>query len=558
MRRLLVLLALLLALPLFGQSPSAAYKIHFDPARDVTLLDANAAGTSGLFVQVRFSITVEGAAAEDPSTQYKILVEENGHKVHEDDVPRPTPSDDLAVVLAMDTSGSMKKHGRMEKARHAAEVFVKRLPARAECGLILFDHEIRTELTPATDRQPLLKAVAVAQPRGGTAFLDAVSRGIKMLADAPPLKKRYIVLMTDGVDLNSAAVLAQVIDEANRNKVHVVTIGIGEPGRQEKVSTVLVLDKSGSMDEPARAGDRTRKITALHKAAARFIEVMPTTGAASLLPFSDSPEPASEFSNNRALLIQQVQALRAGGYTAFLDATYAAIGKLDASGRPGKRAVIAMTDGDDNVSQRDAKDVVLRAMKAKIPIYTLGFGREDQVNTKLLRMLADETGGNSYHARDEKSLIEIFEDLSIQLHDDGIDEIALTQLADQTGGQYFPVKDIGELRLILEKVTDTIQQKQYEITFPSLIQRRDGTHRLVNMKLVRRTGELVSNTAGGMVVFGGDQVLETKASSYQTRGLVVAEMHPLVYLILLGGIGLLLILPGYLRASPARRKARGF
>ncbi|MEI7686327.1 MAG: VWA domain-containing protein, partial [Planctomycetota bacterium] len=298
--------------------------------------------------------------------------------------------------------------------------------------------------------------------------------------------------------------------------------------------------------------------TALHKAAARFIEVMPTTGAASLLPFSDSPEPASEFSNDRALLIQRIRALRAGGYTAFLDATYAAIEKLDASGRPGKRAVIAMTDGDDNVSQLDAKDVVLRAVKAKIPIYTLGFGREDQVNTTLLRMLADETGGNSYHARDEKSLIEIFEDLSIQLHDDGIDEIALTQLADQTGGQYFPVKDIGELRLILEKVTDTIQQKQYEITFPSLIQRRDGTHRLVNIKLVRRTGELVSNTAGGMVVFGGDQVLETKASSYQTRGLVVAEMHPLVYLTFLGGIGLLLILPGYLRASPARRRARGF
>ena len=106
----------------------------------------------------------------------------------------------------------------------------------------------------------------------------------------------------------------------------------------------------------------------------------------------------------------------------------------------------------------------------------------------------------------------------------------------------------------VERVTETIQHKQYEVTFPSLIQKRDGTHRLVNIKLVRRTGELASNTAGGMVVFGGDQVLQTKASSYQTRGLVVAEMHPLVYLVLLIGIGVLLLLPAMVRNFPGAKR----
>jgi VWFA-related protein len=540
----------LAAAPLLGQPPATFhYKIDFDPNRDVTLLDQKTdGGAKGLFVKVRFSITVEGAAPDDPNTQYKILVEENGHKVHEDDVPRPTPVEDLSVVLAMDTSGSMNEHGRMEKARAAAEFFLNRLPKKADCGLILFDHEIRSELPPKADRKPLLKAVGAIQPRGGTAFLDAGARGIAMLAKLPPVKQRYLVLMTDGVDINSKTPLPEVIKQARAANVRILTIGIGEPGRQEKVSTVLVLDQSGSMRAPADREERKPKIQALHRAASRFVEIMPTTGSASILPFSSLVGLPSEFTNDRPSLIARIKLLRPEGETALLDATYAGIGTLDASRRPGKQVVVAMTDGIDNSSRRRLPEVIDRAKEAKVPVYTLGFGREGEVDQRLLKTLAEETGGRYYHARNEKSLLEIFENLSIQLHDDGIDEIALTQLAQQTGGQYFPVKNIGELELILQRVTETIQHKEYEITFPSLSQKRDGTHRLVNIKLVRRTGEVASNTAGGVVVFGGDQVLQTKVSSYQTRGLVVAEMHPLVYLIMLLGIGMLLLLPAIVRS----------
>ncbi len=552
MKRLFVIAAILAAAPLFAQQSSPVYKIEFDPGRDVTLLDQNDAGKQGLFVKVRFSITIEGSAPAAPNTQYKIVVEENGNKVHEDDVPRPTPAEDLSVVLAMDTSGSMSEHGRMDKARSAAEFFLKRLPTKADCGLILFDHEIRLELPPEIDRRAALEAVGAAQPRGGTAFLDAAAQAIKMLDKMPSFKQRYVVLMTDGVDLNSTKGLQDVIQQAKVAKVRILTIGIGEPGKQEKVSTLLVLDQSGSMNQPANDTENIPKIKALHKAASRFVEIMPTTGSASILAFDSTVRPHSGFTNNRASLIARINKLEPGSGTALLDAAYDAIGTLDASGRPGKRAVIVMTDGVDNCSRRREKEVLARAKEANIAVYTLGFGRDHEIDQRLMRSLADNTGGRYYHARDTKSLLEIFENLSIQLHDDGIDEIALTQLAEQTGGQYFPVKNIAELKLILEKVTDAIQHKQYEVTFPSLIQKRDGTHRLVNIKLVRRTGELASNTAGGMVSFGGDQVLQSKASSYQTRGLVVAEMHPLVYLALLLGVGVLLLLPSIVRILPGK------
>src|SRR5213079_1140473 len=95
----------------------------------------------GLYVTVRFTITRAAGGGEAPGADYKIVIEEDGRRVREEDVPRPTPSEDLSIVLALDTSGSMSEHGRMTQAKTAAGLFLDKLPGKAECGLILFDHE---------------------------------------------------------------------------------------------------------------------------------------------------------------------------------------------------------------------------------------------------------------------------------------------------------------------------------------------------------------------------------------------------------------------------------
>ncbi len=186
------------------------------------------------------------------------------------------------------------------------------------------------------------------------------------------------------------------------------------------------------------------------------------------------------------------------------------------------------------------------AREAKIPLHILGFGRKGELDEKTMQAMAAQTGGQYYHAKNEKALMEIFENLSIQLHDDGIDEVTLTRLAQQTGGQYYPAKNVQDLHFILEKVTQNIQKKEYAVTFPSLRQVRDGTARNVSLKLVRRSGEVVSNQAGANYR-AGDQVVEEKKAAYQTRGVVVAEMNHLVYLVLLGAIGVLVLLPSMLK-----------
>ena len=234
-----------------------------------------------------------------------------------------------------------------------------------------------------------------------------------------------------------------------------------------------------------------------------------------------------------------IKKLQPYGETAVFDATYDAICHLEADGAKGKRAVITMTDGIDNSSRRRVEEVIERAKEAKIPLYMLGFGRVGEIDDAVMQQMATQTGGKYYHATSKDKLLDIFENLSIQLHDDGIDEIALKKIAADTGGQYYPAKNVAELKLILEQVTKNIQREAYEIVFESKFQTADGRMRDVTLKLVRR------DSGGGV-----EQVVDSQTGTYQTRGLVIAEMNPFIYLFLLIALGSLIALPTWLRRTP--------
>lgn len=518
------------------------YKIEFNAKQDVEQLTQSPDGTKkAIFVRVRFAITLDGSNVGKVDGDYKLVIEEDGKRVKEVELPQPTPTQSISVMLALDTSGSMKEHGRMEQARVAAEVFLKKLPGPTDCGLILFDHEIRHRQLPIFERPPLLKQIHATKPRGGTAYLDATSEGISMLKNVARGRERAVVVMTDGVDLNSKKTIKRVIEEAKEESVRVYTVGIGEPGKQEKVNTVLALDHSGSMTPPADELDKTPKIEAMHLAAERFVDSMSPVGRCSVIPFSSYVGKPGEFHEKAkgAELKGAIRRLKPFGETALFDATYEAVSLLDADGAKGKRAVIAMTDGIDNSSRRRVEEVVTRAKEAKVPLYLLGFGRANELDDAVMRQMAEETGGKYYHAKNKAALMEIFENLSILLHDDGIDEISLKKLANETGGQYYPAKNVSELKLILEQVTKSIQREAYEVVFESLFQTTDGRLRDVSLKLVQRDSA------------GGYQVVDERTGGYQVRGLVPAEMSPLFYLVLLAFLGGLLALPALFRRSSA-------
>jgi VWFA-related protein len=534
----------LAAFPVLGQEAvipqpqtKLPYKIDFNPREDVQQFDQQKSGENKLMLKVHFLISpVEGVPPE-PGKNYKVVIEEDGKFVKEVDIPRPKRSDDLAVVLTMDISGSMNEHGRMIQARRASGVFFKSLPAKADCGLILFNHNPEfVKVPPPADRNQLRKIIEEATPSGGTAYLDATLKAIDLLKPSIFHKKgKAVVLMTDGVDINSDVEIEQVIATAKKEKVRIYTIGIGEPGKQDKVTTIMVLDKSGSMNLPANDQDKNSKIQALRFAADRFVNSIGSTRRTTIIEFSDSVQNPPPFTNNKYALKGAIKTITAKGETALFDAVYTAVATLDAEGADGKRAVVALTDGIDNMSRRRVDEVIARAKEAKIPLFMLGFGRQGEIDVKTMTEMANQTGGKFYHAESEQKLLQLFENLSIQLHDDGIDEASLRKLAIETEGKYYSAKNLENLDFILKEVTQKIQATPYNLTFPSLRQVNDGTFRLVSLKLMRSSKE------------GNFEVVEEKTGGYQRKGLVIAEMNPMVYLPLLGILIGLVALPAMLK-----------
>ncbi len=571
MSRILSVLAvclLLAALPGLAQQGDKGkkipYEIQFDPDQDLVQHDKDEHGRAGVFLTVRFGIKRVGKGPDEPGVVYKVILEEEGVKRFEFDVPKAqvVATDDLVVMLAMDTSGSMMEFRRMEQTRTAATIFVKALPAKAECGLALFNHEVYKKLKPSRERDELQRLIANAQPSGGTAYLDATDKCVELVKDFVG-KQKAVVLITDGVDINSRIDQEEVIKRAVAANVKVYTIGIGKPGKQEPVTSVLVLDRSGSMKLPAKDGEKLTKIDALKGAAVRFVNSVSQSKRCAILDFGDAPNAASEFTNDKKKLQDLIHKLKAEGETCLFDAIYDGIATLEAE-EPLRQAeetqknpkqkvikarqvVVALTDGIDNKSRRRAEEVIQRAKEANIPLYILGFGqagvpgKADELDIAAMTRMAKETGGEFYHADNEAKLIQLFEDLATKIHDDGIDEIALKRLALATGGKYYAAEDVKQLQFILEKVTQEIKSESITITktFGSVRQVRDGLPRRVGIYLVKRVGEKEEKLGGG------------KTAVTLTRSIVIAQMDHLIYLFFLAILGTLIALPAMLRRKSA-------
>ena len=497
-----------------------------------------------LYVTVEFKITE--AADDRLATDVKkeeIVVEEDGQRVNELTIHQPKAADPLTAVLVLDVSGSMSDGGKIDAAKRAAELFLDTLHPGADCGLVLFDHRIKEAVPPAgkqdrlaSHRQGLRTRIRAATPDGGTAYLDATAAAIEMLQGVKG--RRAILLMTDGVDLNSKHTLDDVIKLADLAQTPIYVLGVGEPGKKEPVSTVLVLDKSGSMIAPAERNSTTPKIVALRQAADRFLDLMRPGARISLLPFSTRPDPAGPFQTNKSVLKQHIRKLRPEGETALFDAIYDGIETLVAARHDGRLSVVALTDGIDNTSRRRVEEVVARAKEVEIPVHMLGFGRSGELDEKTMATLAKATGGQYYHAENEQKLTQIFERLSIQLHDDGIDEEALTRLAKETGGKYFHSSDLADLPRYYRGLAEELQTT-YTITFPSRRQTHDGSTRQIEISVVRN----------------GVRLSDVASAAYHVHGVVVPKLDRHVYLILLAAIGGLLAVPAAFRRW-TRRPAR--
>ncbi len=129
--------------------------------------------------------------------------------------------------------------------------------------------------------------------------------------------------------------------------------------------------------------------------------IHPQRDQAFVVGFDVTPEVTQDFTDNTEALAHGVHDLRPGGGTALYDAIYFACRDklLKASkGQTVRRAIILLSDGDDNQSHVTREEAIEMAQRAEAIIYAISTnvsGSKGQ-GDKVLERIADATGGRAF------------------------------------------------------------------------------------------------------------------------------------------------------------------
>lgn len=121
-----------------------------------------------------------------------------------------------------------------------------------------------------------------------------------------------------------------------------------------------------------------------------------------VIGFDTTPEVTQDFTDNTEALSKGVRMLRPGGGTAMYDAIYYACrDKLlayDKSPVATRRAIILLSDGEDNQSRVSREEAVEMAQKAEVIIYSISTNTSGLKlrGDKILEHFSEETGGRAF------------------------------------------------------------------------------------------------------------------------------------------------------------------
>jgi Ca-activated chloride channel family protein len=120
-----------------------------------------------------------------------------------------------------------------------------------------------------------------------------------------------------------------------------------------------------------------------------------------VLGFNSHSQLAQDFTDNVSLLSTGIHRLHDGGGTALYDAVYRACkDKLlkDKSDRPVRKAIIIVSDGEDNQSEVSKAQAIEMAQRAEVIIFAISTDDSGLVmrGDRVLEQLADATGGRAF------------------------------------------------------------------------------------------------------------------------------------------------------------------
>jgi VWFA-related protein len=158
------------------------------------------------------------------------------------------------------------------------------------------------------------------------------------------------------------------------------------------------------------------------EAAVEFINsvMRPEQDKAVVVAFDTSAELVSDLTSDVETLAKSVRDLRPGGGTSLYDAIYFTCRDKLMQDQPRhkyRRAMVILSDGDDNNSRYTREQALEMAQKADVVIYTISTNitRIPTDGDKVMKYLAAETGGVSFFPFKVQDLAQSFENIANEL-----------------------------------------------------------------------------------------------------------------------------------------------
>ena len=316
---------------------------------------------------------------------------------------------------------------------------LRRAPPRTRVTAFAFsalDHQVSAEADHAA-RQPDIRSCPIAdpapparprrpQPRAGHGTTSsAAEHSVRRLTNAAAPPSNLGTLGTtpqqpasEDDQEEKLTTIVKVVDEVN--VVFTVTDKRGKFVNDLKKEDFQVIDDNkpaqsirsfrSETNLPLRVGlliDASNSIRDRFKfeqeAAIEFLnQIVHQQDLAFVIGFDTTPEVTQNFTNNTEALSKGVRMLRPGGGTAMYDAIYYAcrdeIMAKDKGTLATRRAIILLSDGDDNQSRVSREEAVEMAQKAEVIIYAISTNTSGQKlkGDKVLEHFAEETGGRAF------------------------------------------------------------------------------------------------------------------------------------------------------------------
>jgi Ca-activated chloride channel family protein len=189
-----------------------------------------------------------------------------------------------------------------------------------------------------------------------------------------------------------------------------------QAGEQGPVTTVLAIDRSGSMNDVG-------KLAAAKEAATAYVDLMRPEDSAGIVAFNTEVDVVQPITHDKAALDQAIDGITAYNDTAMYDALAASADLL--KGVDGRRAIIVLSDGLDNRSTHTAQDILATLDQIQVSVYAVGLGdpslgtsSTSGINEDSLRAIADKSHGTYTFEPDPAALSQLYAQTSQRLQNE--------------------------------------------------------------------------------------------------------------------------------------------